>query len=369
MEMERNFRDLINYYRVKEAIRLFNDNDELTIKLGADIILNNGKATDWAKGEVPTNIWIPIGGGAASMDYKPFSGTFDGQGHTINGVYLKSSGQFLGLFGVTDANGSATIKNLKVVNSYYESTKTANHAGQIDGTGSIVGRGTGTFENIYSDAIVYSRFQNTGGLIGTHRQGPFDMTNCWFDGKVTGTIMVGGLLGYAHGEVSHTNMTDCLVTAEIASTNTSGDAYVGGLSGRLTNGKIDSCIVQGTLTGPGAVRAFFGLFGSNTNQTIELVNLYHAANATSWYAGGLGTTKTSGLKNISEANLKGSKAYANTLLSFYDKNTNTTGRWVLIEDGTPELKRKSISQRRKNSWIKTITALKKLKSAFLNFLL
>lgn len=32
VEMERNFRDLINYYRVKEAIRLFNDNDELTIK-------------------------------------------------------------------------------------------------------------------------------------------------------------------------------------------------------------------------------------------------------------------------------------------------------------------------------------------------
>lgn len=32
VEMDRNFRDLINYYRVKEAIRIFNENDTLSIK-------------------------------------------------------------------------------------------------------------------------------------------------------------------------------------------------------------------------------------------------------------------------------------------------------------------------------------------------
>ena len=309
-----------------------------TIKLGADIKLNSGKASDWAKGEVPANVWIPIGGGTTSMDYKTFSGTFDGQGHTISGVYFKSAGQYLGLFGVTPDDGSATIKNLKVTNSYYESTKTTEHSGQIDGIGGIIGRGNGTLDTIYCDAIIVSKTQSVGGMVGVHRFGPLNITNCWFDGQATGRRIIGGMVGFGHGAVTYTNMTDCLVTAELTSIMTSGDAFIGGLAGYMTNGKIDSCIIQGTFTGPAAVRAFFGGFGSNASQTIELSKLYHAANATSWYAGGLGTLKTSELKNITEDNLKGTKGYTNTLLSFYDKNTNAAARWVLIEDGTPELK-------------------------------
>ena len=51
-----------------------------TIKLGADLVLNEGDAKDWEK-NAPANRWAPI---------SIFVGTFDGQNHTICGLYAKS---------------------------------------------------------------------------------------------------------------------------------------------------------------------------------------------------------------------------------------------------------------------------------------
>ena len=48
-----------------------------TIKLGADIVVNEGNAEDWKK-KAPEHRWITITG---------FAGCFDGEGHTISGVY------------------------------------------------------------------------------------------------------------------------------------------------------------------------------------------------------------------------------------------------------------------------------------------
>ena len=43
-------------------------------------------------------------------------GTFDGQGHTVSGIYIvDTTGTYLALFGYADA---ATIKNVNVANSY-----------------------------------------------------------------------------------------------------------------------------------------------------------------------------------------------------------------------------------------------------------
>ena len=60
-----------------------------TIYLSADIEANKGKATleGWnATGENNTSYpWTPIG----SFDVSRFNGIFDGQGHTISGLYGK----------------------------------------------------------------------------------------------------------------------------------------------------------------------------------------------------------------------------------------------------------------------------------------
>ena len=53
-----------------------------TIKLGADIVLNEGDYTQWKK-EFLKSSWTPIEG---------FAGTFDGDGHTISGLYCVANG-------------------------------------------------------------------------------------------------------------------------------------------------------------------------------------------------------------------------------------------------------------------------------------
>ncbi|MCR5353663.1 MAG: hypothetical protein K6D98_05090, partial [Clostridiales bacterium] len=83
------------------------------IKLANDIVLNeekmfaydkNGVITGAAKGKTP-NEWTAIG----NSEYY-FSGTFDGDGHEIKGIYInKSNKDYLGLFGYCQ---KATIKNV-----------------------------------------------------------------------------------------------------------------------------------------------------------------------------------------------------------------------------------------------------------------
>jgi hypothetical protein len=66
-----------------------------TIKLGANIMLND--TTDWKNwaSAAPANEWVPIG---RNNDYA-FRGTFDGNGHMISGLYINSANSYQGLFG------------------------------------------------------------------------------------------------------------------------------------------------------------------------------------------------------------------------------------------------------------------------------
>lgn len=176
-----------------------------TIKLGANIKLNEGKASTWKK-EAPSNKWICIG-----TKELPFAGTFDGQMHSIGGVYLKTETAYSGLFGVTTQ--TATIKRFKLTNSYFESNET--------GLGSIAGQAIGTFDTIYSDAIVINEKGCIGGMIGRateKKDSSIKMTNCWFDGTVinTGNSVdyrnTGGLIGYV---VIKADLSNCLNTGTI----------------------------------------------------------------------------------------------------------------------------------------------------------
>ena len=84
-----------------------------TIYLVSDIVVNKESMdpTDyangaWAAAENKFVQWVPIGGGTNSYTLaNQFAGTFDGQGHTISGLYMKRGGYYLGFFGVLDLNG------------------------------------------------------------------------------------------------------------------------------------------------------------------------------------------------------------------------------------------------------------------------
>ena len=106
-----------------------------TIKLGADLVVNEGNAKDWTE-KAPERVWYPISN---------FSGTFDGQGHSISGLYGKGIDGSVGMF--TNTGKKCVIKNFRLLNSYFTSFSNG-------GTGSIVGTGSVTLDTVYSDAIV-----------------------------------------------------------------------------------------------------------------------------------------------------------------------------------------------------------------------
>jgi len=145
-----------------------------TIKLGADITVNSGNAADWANA-APALAWRPI----ASKNL-PFAGTFDGQMHTISGIYVNADERNSGFFSATGE--TSVVKNLKIANSYLTST-----AGEL---GSVAGQGRGTFDTVYSEAIVVGNSANTGGLVGMGYGDKVVMEKCWFNGSVKNTARI-----------------------------------------------------------------------------------------------------------------------------------------------------------------------------------
>lgn len=153
-----------------------------TVYLGEDIVLNEGDASTWGT-NAPKNEWKPIG-----ADGTAFQGIFDGQGHTISGVYISydvesgSSSDNQGLFGtVSQTNNdmpAPSVRNVSVVNSYIYndcSTKVGMLIGQIYASDKVEVTEV-RIENIYCQGYIHSTADgekdvNIGGICG--------VTNLW----------------------------------------------------------------------------------------------------------------------------------------------------------------------------------------------
>lgn len=164
--------------------QLVNDGNNFsgkTIVLTADIDLSLiCHAANGETGAAEVN-WTPIGVGSANAkEQKPFSGTFDGQGHTIRGLYINNSSANQGLFGYIDR--SAIVQNLIVTGSVTTGG---------DSTGGIVGkspRNSGTVRNcgFYGTVTATGR---SGGVVGGGKA-----ENCWYysDGTASNLGVCGG---------------------------------------------------------------------------------------------------------------------------------------------------------------------------------
>ncbi len=193
----------------------------VTITLGADIDLNEDGST--------ANNWTPIGTGSNYSNVTSFQGTFDGQGHTIKGLYIQSTSLgYAGLFGRVN---SGTVKNLAV-----EGVVNASLNGVSVYVGGVVG-------------------YNNGGTVET----------CSFTGAVSGSgsiAYVGGVVGQNIGTVKN-----CCHTGEVTATaNSAGynyNAYAGGVVGtNVPSGRVENCYhrrpVTATGTGSGSGSKFAG---------------------------------------------------------------------------------------------------------------
>ena len=162
--------------------------------------------------------WTPIGQSFS----KAYSGTFDGQGHTISGLWHWWSTDDLGLFG----NNEGTIKNLGVVDSYL-----SGH----DNVGGVCGRNGGSLTNCYNTGPIYG-VDYIGGVCGMNSG---SLTNCYNTGNVQGNETVGGVCGGNPGTINN-----CYNTGTV-----SGNSYVGGVCGQTSETITNCYYLSGTATG------------------------------------------------------------------------------------------------------------------------
>lgn len=144
-----------------------------------DIIVNTG-VLDPNKDLVSGNDfieWIPIG--KSSSDDDAYTGTFDGNGHTISGLYFnKSNSWYVGLFGCIGAEGK--ISNVGVSDSYFQSSN-------CPYIGGVCGYNYGgTIKSCYNTASVSVTGKKVGGVCGDNYEGP--ITNCYY---LSGTVADG----------------------------------------------------------------------------------------------------------------------------------------------------------------------------------
>lgn len=147
--------------------------EDKTVVLGNDIDLNGGGS----------NRWTPIGrynDESGSDTTYSFNGTFDGQGHTISGLYIDTEPEnpdihmnisgFQGLFGRVGEQG--TIKNLALDGEIIANNN----------SGSFAAENKGTIENCYSTVKIHVVAQN-GGSGGIAGENSGTIRNCYFAGE------------------------------------------------------------------------------------------------------------------------------------------------------------------------------------------
>ena len=254
-----------------EFAKLVNNKGETTANavLTADIDLNPGMEIN-DDGTVTGNPeeWTPIGTSYANA----YIGTFNGNGHTISGLYINSSSDnYQGLFGYVDTGG--TVKDLSVSGSV--SVSGSDHVGGIVGYNSF-----GTVTNCAFSGSV-SGSDHVGGVVGYNFIGG-SVTNSYNTGAVSGGEDVGGVVGYNDSGIVENCYNIGKVTGSADSSN------VGGVVGQNSDISIvTNCYNTGTVSGPdsGTSNSVGGVVGYNGG---SVTNSYNTGSVKGdWYVGGV----------------------------------------------------------------------------------
>ncbi|MCI5892393.1 MAG: hypothetical protein MRZ66_03175, partial [Clostridiales bacterium] len=235
--------------------------------------------------------WTPIGYYNSDSDCSLYTGTFDGQGHTISGLYFNDTNiDYVGLFGYVGEGGS--VLNVGVVDSYFSGK---NFVSGVCGENDF-----GTIENCYNEGTVSGK-NYVGGVCGYNYNGTIE--NCYNTGTVSGKNYVGGVCGYNYngtiencynegtvsgsgycvggvcGETYYGTIENCYNTGTV-----SGIYYVGGVCGENYDSTITGCYNEGTVSGSGNIG---GVCGGNSSSG-KITNCYNEGTVSGiYYVGGV----------------------------------------------------------------------------------
>ena len=241
-----------------DELMWFNQNAQMTdsARLTADICINEDVKADTAS----LYKWTPI----SNYD-KRYTGSFDGAGHTVSGLYIVTTNgtKGIGMFGY--AGTGSMISNLTLADSII--TGTANYTGGIAGDAYDM-------QNCHVlKSVTVTGTQYVGGVAGYVDH---SISECSNAATVTASSSyVGGVTGYMFGET----MLKCYNTGSVT-----GASSVGGLTGSIyNNGTVDSCYNTGAVKATSTKGIAGGLLGSFRYGTLR--NSYTATAPTAQNAG------------------------------------------------------------------------------------
>ncbi len=237
-----------NVYEISNAGQLYwfskmvsNDNADIDGILTDDIVINenvldengnlNGDGTGMRQ-------WYAFGCGENHIgDAISYKGVFDGQGHTISGIYRAFdrnlyTSDYSGYYALV-AENSGVIRNVGIIDSYMKelnSTPNDRDLGIVAGicvynmdggvvencfsdfyglsgaSAGIVAVNSGTVNNCYSTATLggVNKRGAVGGIVASSND-ESSMTNCYFAGSVSGVVNVGSIVGMAEPDAIEEN--------------------------------------------------------------------------------------------------------------------------------------------------------------------
>ena len=168
-------------------------------------LLNSLDENGDPKDNLTVQSWTPIGYYINSSDYVYYKGTFDGNGYSISGLYVKYTNQSRASFigGIKDG----CVKNIAILDSYFEGS------------------------------------EFIGGIVGYLNNGIIN--NCLFSGTVKSQDKVGGICGGIQGST----ISDCFSNAQILVNDANN--YYGGICGQGMGSrvKLRNCVYNNSFSG------------------------------------------------------------------------------------------------------------------------
>ena len=219
--------------------------------------------------------WTPIG-----TSGNPYTGIFDGDGHSITGFNKEFKSDNSGLFGYI-SNG-ADIKNFSIEGEI-SSNKTCI---------GVIGRTTSDQNNTITISGINSNLKITitaagkkiGGILGGSYNGTVNIDHCTYsnilsvdDNGSSGNY--GGIVGYVNNDGNaHLQITNCLFDGTVTYTATTpGTCTLGGIVGYAgANPKvtITNCLSIGKVESQ-IYGQFFGAVKSNPSTNCSIINSYY----------------------------------------------------------------------------------------------
>ncbi len=178
-----------------------------------------------------------------------FAGTFDGNGHTIKGLYIDKTTSYAALFGRTDT--VAVIKNLAIENASV--TTSASYAS------AIAGWSLGTIQNVtVKNSTISADGYAVGAVAGiTYAISNAKVEDCQINGKYGYT---GGVAGEAHAPITNCYAKNVKILSATTSTDTPG-LPVGGVVGNLYYADMENCWFAGTIDGSSLLSQYQSIGG------------------------------------------------------------------------------------------------------------